>query len=307
MIEIKKFLAVSIILLFLGVAVAPTINQRVVKASTNDNLVEVTTQACGIQGYRDSTVTLTREQYQNLEEYFVEFRIRLNQTSTREEAVPLFKEAVMELDKYGLLPKGMSVERVQKLVIGGYQKLSRFLKSINLGYYQTLSDDVNLLCLIAGETSVTYVSKFPLCSFFTIVYHIVQSEYNPLLLFLYLCFYIRNSLPIQLGSVIFLGGSGLFSWCDPGPASGWIHTIGLNGKKSWNGYVYGNLPAYHIFLDFILNGYYPGVLRFTGIHTGHDEDHFYLGSALWVKVSAEPVESHNLRSSEIVKMMPKEK
>jgi site-specific recombinase XerD len=104
--EMKKIFAVSIILLFIGVAVAPSINQSVVKASTDDDLVEVTTQACGIKGYRDTTVKLTREQYQDLEQYLVEFRARLNQTSTREEAVPIFKEAVVELDKYGCCRRG---------------------------------------------------------------------------------------------------------------------------------------------------------------------------------------------------------
>jgi hypothetical protein len=113
---LKKGLAVSVILLFIGLAIAPSINFNTVKASDEDDFVEVTSQACGINGYGNTTVKLTREQYQNLEEYLVEFRARLNQTSTREEAVPIFKEAVVELDKYGLLPKGMSVEKVQKLV-----------------------------------------------------------------------------------------------------------------------------------------------------------------------------------------------
>ena len=113
---VKKGLVVSVILLFIGVAVAPSINTGVVKASNDNDLVEVTTQACGIKGFGNTTVKLTREQYQNLEQYLVEFRARLNQTSTREEAVPIFKEAVVELDKYGLLPKGMSVEQAQNLV-----------------------------------------------------------------------------------------------------------------------------------------------------------------------------------------------
>jgi hypothetical protein len=104
--------------LFIGVAVAPSITQRVVTASQEDDLVEVTTQACGIQGYKDTKVKLTKQQYQDLEQYLVEFRARLNQTSTREEAIPIFKDAVVELDKYGLLPKGMSVERAQQLVLG---------------------------------------------------------------------------------------------------------------------------------------------------------------------------------------------
>jgi hypothetical protein len=56
-------LAIGIILLFVGVTIAPTINFNTVKASTDDDLVEVTTQACGIQGYGNTTVKLTKEQY----------------------------------------------------------------------------------------------------------------------------------------------------------------------------------------------------------------------------------------------------
>jgi hypothetical protein len=57
---IRKQLAVGIILLFIGVAVAPSINQSIVTASQDDDLVEVTTQACGIKGYGNTTVKLIR-------------------------------------------------------------------------------------------------------------------------------------------------------------------------------------------------------------------------------------------------------
>ena len=49
--EMKKTLAVGVIFLFIGVAVAPSINFSVVKAFEDDDFIEVTTQACGIQGY----------------------------------------------------------------------------------------------------------------------------------------------------------------------------------------------------------------------------------------------------------------
>jgi hypothetical protein len=117
----RKCLAVGIILLFIGVAVAPSINSSVVKASIDNDLVEVTSQVCGIQGFGNTTVKLTKEQYQNLEQYLVEFRARLNQTTSREEAVLIFKDAVVELNKYGLLPKGISVKRAQQLVTIGHQ------------------------------------------------------------------------------------------------------------------------------------------------------------------------------------------
>jgi len=126
---LEKGVAVAIILLFLGVAVVPSITISVVKAATDNDLVEVTTQACGIKGYGNTTVKLTRQQYQNLEQYLVDFRERVNTTTTREEAVPLFKDAVVELNKYGLLPKGMSVEHAQRVVTGYYQN-SNILRKI---------------------------------------------------------------------------------------------------------------------------------------------------------------------------------
>lgn len=60
-----QFIATTIVILFLGVAVVPSINFNIVKASTDDDLVEVTTQASGFKGYWNTTVKLTREQYQD--------------------------------------------------------------------------------------------------------------------------------------------------------------------------------------------------------------------------------------------------
>jgi len=141
----KKLLTIGIILLFIGVAVAPSINSTVVKASTENDLVEVTSQACGIQGFRNTTVKLTKQQYQNLEQYLVDFRARLNQTTTREEAVPIFKEAVVELNKYGLLPKGMSIERVQRMITTDNK-----LHNVGLIFNKFQQDNINVNCLFAG-------------------------------------------------------------------------------------------------------------------------------------------------------------
>ena len=145
----KKLLVIGIIFLFIGVAVAPSINTSVVKASNDNDLVEVTTQACGIQGFGNTTVKLTKQQYQNLQQYLVDFRGRLNKTTTREEAVPIFKEAVVELNKYGLLPKGMSVEQTEKFVIG-----DNFNQKVIRSPPQFQSDGhgrINLFCLLEAE------------------------------------------------------------------------------------------------------------------------------------------------------------
>jgi hypothetical protein len=142
---IRKWLAVGIILLFVGIAIAPSINFQVVKASNDSDLVEVTSQACGIQEYGDTTVALTKQQCNDLKQYLVEFRARLNQTSTREEAVSIFKEAVVELDKYGLLPKGMSIEKAQRLVtIGEHaENIIQYMKKFK-------PSSTNAFCLFSG-------------------------------------------------------------------------------------------------------------------------------------------------------------
>ncbi len=54
----RKWLAVGIILLFIGVAVVPRINISVVKASDDTDLLEVTAKSCGIKGYGNSTAKL---------------------------------------------------------------------------------------------------------------------------------------------------------------------------------------------------------------------------------------------------------
>jgi len=179
---LKKIFVGAVLFLFISVSIAPSINFNVVKASNDNDFVEVTTQACGIKGYGNTTVKLTRRQYQNLEQYLVEFRARLNKTTTREEVVPLFKEAVVELNKYGLLPKGMSVERAQKLVTNGHQKIERLLKPYLSR--DDRSDTVNSFCLVATHWTASYEINF-LTIFFGLMFFfffgfsmITQNFYN---------------------------------------------------------------------------------------------------------------------------------
>jgi hypothetical protein len=160
--EMKRILAVGVILLFIGISVAPTINFQVVKASDND-FVEVTSQACGIKGYRDTTVKLTREQYQDLEQYLVEFRAQLNQTSTREEAIPIFKDAVLELDTYGLLPRGMSVENAKNFLAVINQEYCNFEKMNIFSKFPKASSRINnIFCFVVLHISQGWISEWGL-------------------------------------------------------------------------------------------------------------------------------------------------
>jgi hypothetical protein len=279
----KKLLVIGIIFLFIGVAVAPSINSSVVKPS--DDLVEVTSQACGIQGFGNTTVKLTKERYQNLEQYLVDFRARLNQTTTRGEAVPLFKEAVVELNRYGLLPKGMSVEKVQRLVLNGHQN-PQYLRV--LGERKSLfygrSTYENSHCLIAGYTTNT-ASNGPIAcivSNFLINHNIIEIG---------IIGFLSNINPIQISSVIGLCGVSH----GPGygyyyhPAIGWIYTNGDHGIGNWNGSFYGAITNdyYDIIRLFDMIGFFPAIIGFTGIKIGVPlmGPYFYLGKATEVLIS----------------------
>jgi len=282
--QISKGLAFVFILLFIGVAIAPSINFNVVKASNDNDLVEVTTEACGIKGFGNQTVKLTRQQYQNLEQYLVDFRAKLNTTTTREEATPLFKETVVELNKYGLLPKGMSIKTAQQLVTGrrhliGFEHLIKkpFLRS-----QFNLSDNENLLCLVYGFAPGSGFNGWR--SFGPIVRLLM------LLSYLYITGTITNLIPINILYTITLGQYQAPDW---NPGIGWVGTFGLNGKRVFHDqWLYGALPVNPIVLSYPWgnNYYHPGIMCFTGLHITslNDESSYYLGSALWVKIGSEP-------------------
>jgi len=265
---IGKCLAVGIILLFVGMTIAPTININTVKASTDDDLVEVTTQACGIQGYGDTTVKLTREQYQNLEQYLVEFRARLNQTSTREEAVPIFKEAVVVLNRYRLLPKGLSVEQAQRLVVGPYLNKNG-IKLINIKNIYLIG---NYFCNVVGKSTLTYFQ----CIF----------PFSILNFLFWNAFAVK---PVSILNSVGFGYPGGFE-SSQSPAVGYIRTFGHLGLTNWSGKFFGGFDKNFMLVTSIWGGLtVPGIIGFTGLKTYISEDYYsYFGYAIMVKIDPYP-------------------
>jgi len=301
--ELKEIFVLGVILLFIGVAVAPSINQSVVTAAQEDELVEVTVQACGIQGYNETTVKLTREQHQNLEEYLVEFRAKLNQTTSREEAVPLFKDAVVELDKYGLLPKGMSVELAQRVVTGGhfYEKcIQIFGRLFNKNQYNSNS---NLFCLVAGETDATVFSRhfyiwltvgsilsmWKFWNDYTLLGMILFIIVGNFVILSILLQNFINKNPLALCDVVCIGVYDPFEKITY-YASGWLKSFGVLGIKSWDEYIRGNfhaLPLIYGLIYFL----YQAIWGFTGLKILLDENSLkqsYFGFALALSIDDTP-------------------
>ncbi len=293
----RKWLTIGITLLFIGIAIAPSINCTIVEPSNGDDFVEVTTQACGIGGYGAARVKLTREQYLNLQQYLVDFRERLNKTTTREEAVPIFKDAVVKLDTYGLLPKVLNIDRAQKLVVGLYKntKLITYLES------QPALQEANKNCFIVGMArGNTYfqgpINKAVYLFLYTLVAYSLKYNVGDILTaFLMILLLINVYKTITLSEIVknlpYIGGTIYYGYKNGGPgtlplsnpAEGTIWTSGANGVKNWTGKFYGTLPA--IPLTEFLNTYYPGANGFTGLRLNFLQTNFYFGFALNVNVS----------------------
>jgi len=270
---------VAVILLFIGLAVAPSINANVSK----ETLVELTTEVCGLNGGKQ-TVRLTQQEAEEVKALFYLIRERLNATESREEAEEIFKEAVVELDKYGLLG-GMSVKQAQKLVTGGY-KNQRAIKILEKLYTGSQADiDSNILCLIAGRTSTTvFIPILPVLLLFLMSR--LEGNLANLIIALIICSlpttFISYILPVKFFNAIAFGvyiwGVDYYNWT---AAEGWINTIGLLGMKKWDGSYYGDIiPPLVIFAV-----YYTGAIGFTGIRLNKESETYYLGSALYVKLT----------------------
>lgn len=294
----KKYQVIAAILLFIGVAVAPCIHSTVVNVSNDRDFVKVTSQACGIQGFGNTTVKLTKEQCQDLQKYLVDFRARLNQTKTREEAIPIYKEAVVELAKFGLLPKGMSIEQAQRLVTGEYipkriqQTIGDLWKKLPCNYDKNLS----ILCLIYGQGSYPEMSiNREFIAFAEYVFYVLFNIFFPIFdyIFSYWLFLSFLLFPLFLIGVFFgtlLDVYDTFMAVNPlhiftdvlirDVYGGLVQSQGINGVRLWQGHLIGDI--YRPFLNKFIH---PGVVGFTGFGLSFNTDTtIFIGSALLARI-----------------------
>ncbi len=301
--NIKKGLTIAVILLFIGVAFGQSVNANVGK-----ELVEITTETYGFNG-KKHVVQLSTEGTKEVEALFDSFRGRLNLAESKEEAEKILKELIVELDNYSLLCD-LSVEQAQLLVTGRYQN-PRMMKTIE-NLFGTTQDDnnSNFCCLVVGKTDNTLFANPRIRFIYPFVHHWTYDWQHPLqnLIFKFsnnktiftvlmfnvfiiilltywrvdfIEFYQNNLFPRRC--MIYIGedkSGGI-------PSSGWINTYGVNGKISWEGEFYGNLP----FEYFPQSKQCPAVEGFRGfqIRINKEQDsHFYLGSSRWVKIGSNP-------------------
>ena len=141
---IGSTIAVAIILL-------SSFSSVVGKVSTDNELVEFDVEFSGLG--KKHTVKLTQQEAEEVEQLFDDIEQQLSKVETREEAEIIFKDAVVELDKYGLLG-GLSVKQVQRLFLGRPMKqrainlMGKTIKNTPNGYRDYYN---NSFCLLSGH------------------------------------------------------------------------------------------------------------------------------------------------------------
>jgi len=261
----SKALAITIIFLFVTLAFSPSFHANIHNREIlNGELIEITSGFYGISSEKHK-VQLSQEETQELEILFDLIKQQLYKAESKEETTEIFNEAIIKLDKYGLLPDSMDVNRAQRLVIDKYQN-SNAMKLIEFVYgrhQETLDDDENIICLVAGTSSET--------NFYTLLTQFVLSlliHFNAPGELWVVVYFVLDTIdfyrPVCLGRII-----------EYGNANGWVFTIGLNGIKTWN----GELD------DGMIIPFWPfeaGAIGFTGLQIRTPNLSFYLGSALKV-------------------------
>jgi hypothetical protein len=295
---LKRVIAFAVVLLFFGVTVLPAVQYSVVQASFDNDSIDVSVQTCGMDGVGNTMVRLTRTQCQHLEEYFQEIHARLNQTENREDTVLIFKEAVVELAQYGLLPKKMNIEQAQRLVT----------RSAGLIHQRESPSDIkgisNLFCLITGRATNCTLAGI-LATGIQLFFYLLSSffyygpHYWPSLTLLgriwasfYPVFVLRNEYLsgeiLSLFSPFNLMAFG-FSGFGHGTSlsKGWVSTFGMLGKQKYSGSFSGSILYPVMTLDKSIA--YTGVFGFTGFKIFFEtptNPSFFLGTALRVHLDA---------------------
>lgn len=309
----RELIVFVVAVLFLGFAIAPSINANLYSPFFNDDFVELEVELCGL-GLKH-IVTLEKNEAKEVFSLFDKIKADLDKAVNREEAEAILEDAIIELDDYGLLG-GLSVEKTKSLVTKNY------LKSDDINIIQTdiLDENSNFFCLVAGNTTNTVFfgrlsrmigrimsSVFLILEIInelelTVPDSIVNKLWEILEFYLVLSWFpnffsLINILPFRLWCNVAIGVENIY-WGYPytklklgeyWPAEGWINSWGINGNKSWDGKFWGVLPIFPANILLFTLCYY-GIMSFSGITIYYNADepvNLFLGSALWVKIDSE--------------------
>lgn len=298
----RKGLVCAVIFLFIGLAFVPIVSSNITKTISGNGSAEFIVQACGVKGVKPKIVRLTSQQVSKLDNYVDSLKSRLENATTDDEVTNILNGAVIELNKYGLLPEHMNVEKAQQLVVNKYKN-----------QVTTPSEDKeNFNCQVIGKTRQHFDNEFDKRMNFwdKILDKIIDSfPYVPGYILLVLL--IAGRLAVLEVRFLFFKlikdnelsfGRYHYYWDYYYPPEerytpdlGWVRTYnGSNGNVSWSGDLWGLIRQSWEYLgDYYeqhKDCYFIGMENFTGISIFDilPNHNYFFGSASHVKLGPNP-------------------
>ena len=258
----KKLMVVGIIILFISVSVAPSINANIGRTPVKSKLVETSIRIHRTRGITPYTLRLTEKVSDEIDRIFDNLKVSLDSAETDKEIDEIYDDAVESLYELGMFPK-MTVEEAKQLV----------------------TSEENFNCKIAGETTETYMFDLDnpfwnrflefLRNFYILL---VFDDWNPINLLYY---------EGEIGQISF--GRTIAEYGDRYPTKGWIWTKGTSGVVKWEGEFYGDIKRRLVYEDVwydIQEYVYEGVKNFEGLFIDkRGEPPCYLGNAEYVSIT----------------------
>jgi len=154
----KIIISIGVTAILLCVVISPVIYAENLQISSKEEIVDLTVEIYGFDEVNNFTVSLTHKQAREVEKLFDIIRIKLNESNSDEDTSSIFQDAIVELDKYGLLGK-YKVEEIQKLITEKHKesKYSTIFDRLLKRYSKGTFDLENYDCQIAGNTTNTRI------------------------------------------------------------------------------------------------------------------------------------------------------
>ena len=228
----KKILSLGVILLFVGLALAP---YMVAKHSVEfiDKKIPVTLEVYRNDDIITHTVPISQNKLSKFMLVFKDIKQRIENITTKEETINIFNDAVIELDNFGLFPDTITIEEVQHM-INNYYKIEEskiILNKNNSGDYGK-----NLFCFLAGESECMVFGPISIITFPLAVLWFANLlggyDLSLILTLFWIIFWasfifgLYNILPV--GYLILINYVPLYDNC-------WLSIIGLRGIQRFSG------------------------------------------------------------------------
>jgi hypothetical protein len=294
----KCIVGIILAAVLIGATLSPTITAV---QQTHQFTIELSNS----QGTKKTTFSLPERQAEKLQEILDRLDERLSKTTNTAERYQVYTSTVAELYPFGVFGN-ISLPQAQHLVTFWYEPEYGFVRNL----LSQTSNITNAFCLVSGHTDNTVcghrftnwlkIGGLPLLMLGIILLYVdPYSHTKPHLILGFvlasigLMLYYTGSIlttradanSIALGDIVGIGWHDYWSRYYFG--NGWVHSIGVLGKKDWNGTLRGTLPGIYPYDWPLLDQTYEAMWGFSGISIWRNEDgseKSYIGSALAIGV-----------------------